>query len=66
MGWRRYFFNVNFWRECLRVLKPGGHLLSFGYARTYHKMASAIEDAGFEVRDQLMWIYGMDSLNHMI
>ena len=51
-------FNVNFWRECLRVLKPGGHLLSFGYARTYHKMASAIEDAGFEVRDQLMWIYG--------
>jgi hypothetical protein len=45
-------------RECLRVLKPGGHLLSFGGSRTYHRMASAIEDAGFEIRDQIMWIYG--------
>ena len=44
--------------ECLRVLKPGGHLLCFGGSRTYHRMAVRIEDAGFEIRDQLMWIYG--------
>ena len=43
--------------ECLRVLKPGGHLLSFGGSRTYHRMACAIEDAGFEIRDQIMWLY---------
>jgi DNA modification methylase len=46
------------WKECLRVLKPGGHLLSFGGTRTYHRMVVAIEDAGFEIRDQIMWIYG--------
>lgn len=45
-------------RECLRVLKPGGHLLAFSGSRTYHRMACAIEDAGFEVRDQVMWVYG--------
>ena len=39
------------WRECLRVLKPGGHLLSFAGSRTYHRMAVRIEDAGFEIRD---------------
>ena len=50
--------NVEFWKECLRVLKPGGHLLSFGGTRTYHRMASAIEDAGFEVRDMIEWVYG--------
>ncbi len=44
-------------RECLRVLKPGGHLVSFGGTRTYHRMACAIEDAGFEIRDQIQWIY---------
>lgn len=44
--------------ECLRVLKPGGHLLAFGGSRTYHRMACAVEDAGFEVRDQIMWVYG--------
>jgi site-specific DNA-methyltransferase (adenine-specific) len=44
--------------ECLRVLKPGGHLLAFGGTRTYHRMAVAIEDAGFEIRDSLHWIYG--------
>lgn len=44
--------------ECLRVLKPGGYLLSFGGSRTYHRMACAIEDAGFEIRDQIMWLYG--------
>ena len=50
-------YSVSMWRECLRVLKPGGHLLSFGGSRTYHRMACAIEDAGFEIRDQIMWIY---------
>ncbi len=50
--------NVDLWREVLRVLKPGGHLLAFGGSRTYHRMACAIEDAGFEIRDQIMWIYG--------
>jgi site-specific DNA-methyltransferase (adenine-specific) len=50
-------YNIDMWKECLRVLKPGGHLLSFGGARTYHRMTCAIEDAGFEIRDQIMWIY---------
>ncbi|WP_099062431.1 site-specific DNA-methyltransferase [Serratia sp. BW106] len=49
---------VEQWAECLRVLKPGGHLLAFGGARTYHRLVVNIEDAGFEIRDQLMWIYG--------
>jgi DNA methylase len=51
-------YNVAVWQECLRVLKPGGHLLAFGGSRTYHRLACAVEDAGFEVRDQIMWIYG--------
>lgn len=51
-------FKVEVWRECLRVLKPGGHLISFGGSRTYHRMACAIEDAGFEIRDQIIWMYG--------
>jgi len=46
------------WKEVLRVLKPGGHILAFGGSRTYHRMAVAIEDAGFEIRDQIMWVYG--------
>ena len=46
------------WEECMRVLKPGGHLLAFAGSRTYHRMAVRIEDAGFEIRDQIMWIYG--------
>jgi site-specific DNA-methyltransferase (adenine-specific) len=50
--------NKDMWAECLRVLKPGGHLLAFSGTRTYHRMASAIEDAGFEVRDMIEWIYG--------
>lgn len=45
-------------REALRVLKPGGHLLAFGGTRTYHRLACAIEDAGFEIRDTLAWMYG--------
>jgi DNA modification methylase len=51
-------FDVKTWAECLRVLKPGGHLLAFGGTRTYHRMAVAIEDAGFEIRDSIHWIYG--------
>ena len=51
-------YSVELWRQCLRVLKPGGHLLSFGGSRTYHRMACAIEDAGFQIRDQIMWVYG--------
>lgn len=50
--------SVEIWKECFRVLKPGGHLLSFGGTRTYHRMAINIEDAGFEIRDQIQWIYG--------
>jgi site-specific DNA-methyltransferase (adenine-specific) len=50
--------SVDVWKECLRVLKPGGHLLSFSGSRTYHRMAVRIEDAGFEIRDQIMWVYG--------
>jgi DNA modification methylase len=51
-------YSIELWREVLRVIKPGGHLLAFGGTRTYHRMACAIEDAGFEVRDSLHWIYG--------
>jgi len=51
-------YNVDLWKECLRVLKPGGHLLAFGGTRTYHRMVCAIEDAGFEIRDCIQWLYG--------
>jgi site-specific DNA-methyltransferase (adenine-specific) len=51
-------FNVEVWKEALRVLKPGAHLIAFSGSRTYHRMAVAIEDAGFEIRDQIMWVYG--------
>lgn len=50
--------SVELWQQVLRVLKPGGHVLSFGGTRTYHRMVVNIEDAGFEIRDQLQWIYG--------
>lgn len=50
--------NKEMWAECLRVLKPGGHLLAFSGTRTYHRMTVAIEDAGFEVRDMIEWVYG--------
>lgn len=49
---------IEFWKEVYRVLKPGGHILSFGGTRTYHRMVVNIEDAGFEIRDQIMWLYG--------
>jgi len=51
-------FNPKVWKEALRVLKPGGYLLAFSGSRTYHRIAVAIEDAGFEIRDQIMWVYG--------
>ncbi|QGJ88239.1 endonuclease [Mycobacterium phage StAnnes] len=51
-------FDVEMWEQCLRVLKPGGHLLAFGGSRTWHRLASAIEDAGFEIRDSIAWLYG--------
>jgi DNA modification methylase len=51
-------YQVQLWAECLRVLKPGGYLLAFGGTRTYHRMAVAIEDAGFEIRDSIHWTYG--------
>jgi len=51
-------FNVGTWAECFRLLKPGGHLLAFSSTRTAHRIACAIEDAGFEIRDTIAWIYG--------
>jgi DNA modification methylase len=51
-------YSVELWQQCLRVLKPGGHLLSFGGTRTWHRVAVAIEDAGFEIRDSMAWLYG--------
>lgn len=51
-------FDVNTWKKCYEVLKEGGYLLAFGGSRTYHRIACAIEDAGFEVRDTIMWLYG--------
>ena len=50
--------SVDIWAECLRVLKPGGHLLAFAGTRTQHRMAVRIEDAGFEIRDMVAWVYG--------
>jgi site-specific DNA-methyltransferase (adenine-specific) len=50
--------SIEIWQECLRVLKPGGHLLAFAGTRTQHRMAVRIEDAGFEIRDMIMWVYG--------
>lgn len=59
-GWDRSGIanSVEMWSEALRVLKPGGHLAAFGGTRTYHRMACAVEDAGFEIRDCLAWMYG--------
>jgi len=51
-------YRVDLWAEALRVLKPGGHMLAFGGTRTWHRLACAIEDAGFEVRDSIAWLYG--------
>ena len=51
-------FNPETWKKCYETLKPGGYLLAFGGSRTYHRIAVAIEDAGFEIRDTIMWLYG--------
>lgn len=51
-------YNVDAWRKCFTVLKDGGYLLAFGGTRTFHRIACAIEDAGFEIRDTIMWLYG--------
>lgn len=57
-GWDATVPGVEVWIECLRILKPGGHLLAFAGTRTQHRMACAIEDAGFEIRDMIAWVYG--------
>jgi hypothetical protein len=57
-AWDSELPGVEMWAEALRVLKPGGHLLAFGGSRTYHRLTCAIEDAGFEIRDCLSWLYG--------
>lgn len=51
-------FQKEAWQKCFDVLKPGGYLLAFGGSRTFHRIACAIEDAGFEIRDTIMWLYG--------
>lgn len=51
-------YDVDLWQECLRILKPGGYLAAFGATRSYHRMAVAIEDSGFTIRDTVFWIYG--------
>lgn len=57
-AWDHGVPGVEFWQSALRVLKPGGYCLAFGGTRTFHRLACAIEDAGFEVRDTVMWVYG--------
>jgi DNA modification methylase len=56
--WDKGVPSAETWAEVLRVLKPGSFLLAFGGTRTYHRLTCAIEDAGFEIRDCLMWLYG--------
>ena len=57
-GWDHGVPGEEFWREALRVAKPGAHLLAFGGTRTFHRLAVAIEDAGWQIRDTIMWVYG--------
>lgn len=57
-AWDHAVPSADVWREVLRVLRPGGHMVAFFGSRTYHRGAVAIEDAGFEIRDQIMWVYG--------
>lgn len=56
--WDHGLPGIPFWAEALRVAKPGAHLLAFGGARTSHRLTCAIEDAGWQIRDCLMWVYG--------
>jgi len=58
LAWDSDVPSVEVWAECLRALKPGGHLLAFAGTRTQHRMAVRIEDAGFEIRDMIAWVYG--------
>lgn len=58
LGWDSEVPSTEIWAECLRVLKPGGYLLAFAGTRTQHRIAARIEDAGFEIRDMLAWVYG--------
>jgi site-specific DNA-methyltransferase (adenine-specific) len=51
-------YDSRVWSECLRVLKPGGHMVAFGGTRTYHRLVCAIEDSGFDIRDSIHWLYG--------
>jgi len=57
-SWDKVLPPIAIWKETLRVLKPGGHALVFGGTRTFHRLACSLEDAGFEIRDCLMWLYG--------
>ena len=57
-GWDYQVPSTEIWEQCLRVLKPGGHLLAFAGTRTQHRMCVNIEDAGFEIRDMIAWVYG--------
>lgn len=57
-NWDHNVPSVAYWSECLRVAKPGAHLLCFGGTRTFHRLMCAIEDAGWEIRDTIMWVYG--------
>src|SRR5580765_2131951 len=57
-GWDHGVPGIDYWKSCLRIIKPGSFLLAMGGSRTSHKLASAIEDAGFILRDTIMWIYG--------
>ena len=57
-SWDKILPSKETWVECLRVVKPGAFLLAFGGTRTYHRLTCAIEDAGWEIRDCLMWLYG--------
>src|SRR5687768_12186440 len=57
-GWDHGVPGVPFWTEILRVAKPGAHLVAFGGTRTFHRLTCAIEDAGWEIRDCLSWLYG--------
>lgn len=59
-------FQPDTWKKCYEVLKPGGYLLAFGGSRTFHRIACAIEDAGFEIRDTIMWLYGCYSADTQV
>lgn len=63
-SWDHRVPSVEIWKECLRVLKPGGYLLSFAGTRTQHRMACNIEDAGFEIRDMIAWVYAQGMPKH--